>query len=300
MMISASTCMPSNDFTVFPRLPPELRLLVYQHAHSNFLQGIPIPIPYHPSHSSLVHTSATHKLPSDKADVNRDNNASSFSTSISPLLLTSWEACHHLQSQRRRFNIPGLVATVHTVLQSHQKPPTLSRTLDSDHATVYFPRPGHGLGYDAYLRDFTLSASHAAPPNRLKEATLDLIGSVAVDFLTEQQGRKVWEIYNISCLLERLRGLRELVLVVVAGTDGQSLSSSSPTESDIKVEDADKHVVPETPPPLSAGPTAFRQSQMSATSIKSLIDRFWEAVNAEGLPAKAMKERISARVVERT
>lgn len=273
-MMSATAC----DFTVFPRLPPELRLLVYQHAHVDFLQGIPIPIPYHPSHSSLVHTSA-----------------SSFSTTISPLLLTSWEACHHLQSQRRRFNIPGLVATVHTVLQSHQKPPTLSRTLDSDHATVYFPRPGHGLGYDAHLRDFSLSASHAAAPTRLREATLDLIGSVAVDFLTEQQGRKVWEIYNISCLIERLRGLHELVLVVVADASGQSLPSTT-TDSDIKVED----VVPETLPPASSGPATFQPSSLSPTSIKSLIDGFWEAVNAEGLPAKAMKERISARVVERT
>lgn len=213
---------PSSTFTLFPYLPPELRLQVYRHlCHARVTT-----LTYHPP-TDTFHTPTA---PPTLLQICRESRAEGLRLYVKCLLpppppssttTTTTTSPHHPKSPNPHpTERPGQQG------KGSAEEPTKYFYHHPHHDTLYLPRPTptsgdvHNTGYAAWAREFAARLPHVAGAVR----------RLAVDYVPGEV-RRPWEVFGKVCLMRGCAGLEEAFLVIGAARSG--LSSGDAAEGDV-------------------------------------------------------------------
>jgi hypothetical protein len=199
--MSSSSSSSSPTFTLFPYLPPELRLQIYRHSA-------------HPRVTTLTYHFQTN----------------TFTCSTHPPLLL--HICHESRAEGFRLYTKCLLPEADSASTSLPNPSTTipgspasegkgNRGIEGryfyhhpDQDTLYLPRPPLGLGYADWARDFAVRLPQVAGAVR----------RLAVDYIRPEV-RRPWEVYGKVCLIRGfLPRLEEAFMVISSSSSSSGLS----------------------------------------------------------------------------
>ncbi|KAK4035422.1 hypothetical protein C8A01DRAFT_48365 [Parachaetomium inaequale] len=181
-MTSSPPLFPSS-FTLFPHLPPEIRLQIYHHAcHPRVTTLTYHPSPRGPDDAGTFHC-PTH--PPTLLHISRESRAEG---------LRLYVKCH----------LPDQTTDEEEERYFYHHP---------HHDTLYLPRPPlstdpQGLGYAAWAREFATA--------RMPRFARSVVRRLAVDYVPGEV-RRPWEVFGKVCLIRGCPLLEEAYLVVNTG-----------------------------------------------------------------------------------
>jgi hypothetical protein len=200
-----------ESFTLFPNLPPELRLQIYREACHPRVTSLS----YHPN-SDTFHC-PTHPPP--LLHISREARAEGLRLYVKCFLPASSHLNHHQE----------LGAGHEQEGREEEEEPRYFYHHPS-HDTLYLPRPhpSHdrfGMGYADWAREFA---------SRLP-GVVDVVRRLAVDYVPGEV-RRQWEVYGKVCLIRGCKNLEEAYLVISSssgengGGDGDGVGEEREVE----------------------------------------------------------------------